>query len=74
VNRGSQPKTGFSGSLFKSGAKLMTVADGNGFPLAIHTASATPHEVAFVRQCSLILVRGKWQEALFLCATSTESD
>ena len=31
------------------GTKLMAVADGNGFPLAIHTASASPHEVTLVQ-------------------------
>ena len=30
------------------GTKLMAVADGNGLPLAVHTASATPHEVRLV--------------------------
>jgi transposase len=30
------------------GTKLMAVADGTGLPLAVHTASATPHEVTLV--------------------------
>jgi hypothetical protein len=30
------------------GAKLMAVADGNGLPLAVHAASATPHVVRLV--------------------------
>jgi transposase len=30
------------------GTKLMAMADSNGFPLAIHTASASPHEVTLV--------------------------
>jgi transposase len=30
------------------GTKLMAVADRAGFPLAVHTASATPHEVTLV--------------------------
>ena len=32
------------------GTKLMAVADGNGFPLSVHAASATPHEITFVRE------------------------
>ena len=31
------------------GTKLMAVADSNGFPLAVYTASASPHEVTLVR-------------------------
>jgi len=30
------------------GTKLMAVADGNGLPISIHTASASPHEVRLV--------------------------
>lgn len=30
------------------GTKLMAVADGAGLPLAVHTASASPHEVSLV--------------------------
>jgi len=30
------------------GSKLMAVADGAGFPLAVHTTSASPHEVTLV--------------------------
>jgi len=32
------------------GTKLMAVADGSGFPLAVHIASASPHEVTLVRK------------------------
>jgi transposase len=32
------------------GTKLMAVADSNGLPLAVHTASATPHEVRLVTE------------------------
>jgi transposase len=32
------------------GAKLMALADRAGFPLAVHTASATPHGVTLVRE------------------------
>ena len=31
------------------GTKLMAVADGAGLPVAVHTASASPHEVTLVR-------------------------
>jgi len=31
------------------GTKLMAVADGSGLPVALHTASASPHEVTLVR-------------------------
>ena len=31
------------------GTKLMAMADRSGFPLAIHTASASPHEVTLVQ-------------------------
>jgi transposase len=31
------------------GTKLMAVADSNGFPLAVYTASASPHEVTLVQ-------------------------
>ena len=31
------------------GTKLMAVADSNGFPLAVHAASASPHEVTLVQ-------------------------
>ena len=31
------------------GTKLMAVADGAGLPLAVHTASASPHEVSLVQ-------------------------
>lgn len=31
------------------GTKLMAVADGSGLPLALHTTSASPHEVTLVR-------------------------
>jgi transposase len=30
------------------GSKLMAVADGNGLPLSVHAASASPHEVRLV--------------------------
>ena len=30
------------------GTKLMAVADGAGLPLAVHTTSASPHEVSLV--------------------------
>jgi transposase len=32
------------------GTKLMAVADSSGFPLAVHIASAAPHEVTLVRE------------------------
>ncbi len=32
------------------GTKLMAVADGFGLPVAVHTTSASPHEVRLVRQ------------------------
>ena len=32
------------------GTKLMAVADGSGFPLAVYTTSASPHEVTLVRK------------------------
>ena len=32
------------------GTKLMAVADGSGLPLAIHTESASPHEVKLVEE------------------------
>jgi transposase len=32
------------------GTKLMAVADGSGLPLAVHIASASPHEVTLVRE------------------------
>ena len=32
------------------GTKLIAVADGSGLPLAVHMASASPHEVALVKE------------------------
>jgi transposase len=32
------------------GTKLMALADGSGLPLAVHAASASPHEVTLVRE------------------------
>jgi len=32
------------------GTKLMAVADGSGLPVAVHTASASPHEVTLVQE------------------------
>ncbi len=32
------------------GTKLMAVADRSGLPLAVHTASASPHEVTLVKE------------------------
>jgi transposase len=32
------------------GTKLMVIADAHGFPLAVHTDSATPHEVTLVEK------------------------
>ena len=31
------------------GTKLMALADGNGFPISVYTASASPHEVTLVQ-------------------------
>jgi transposase len=31
------------------GTKLMALADRNGFPIAIHTVSATPHEISLIK-------------------------
>lgn len=43
-------KRGFSVAATKrgKGTKLMAVADGNGLPVAVHAASAAPHEVTLV--------------------------
>jgi transposase len=35
------------------GTKLMAVADGAGLPLAVHTTSASPHEVSLVKDTLL---------------------
>jgi len=32
------------------GTKLMAVADGNGLPVAVHVAPASPHEVTLVEE------------------------
>lgn len=32
------------------GSKIMAIADGNGLPIAVHVASASPHEVTLVQQ------------------------
>ena len=44
------------------GTKLMLVADCSGLPLAVHTASASPHEVTLVKEtlgASFVLSRPK---------------
>jgi hypothetical protein len=46
------------------GTKLMAVADGAGLPLAVHTTSASPHEVSLVTDTLLEIFVDEFPERL----------
>ena len=46
------------------GTKLMAVADGHGLPVAVHTASAAPHEVTLVHSTLAQSLTAEWPHRL----------